>query len=266
MNELLSILGPAMVAGVLVLSTHVPMGQEVLKRGIIFLDLAIAQVAALGLIIAGTIGLGETHHGHHATVGFLSMDLLVPQAIAIGAAMLGASFLYLFRKFPARIQEALIGILFMLAATGSILLLAKDPQGGERLKEILVGQILWVEQPQLVFTACLYSLVLLVWFKARQWLGEFGFYPLFAIAITLSTQLVGVYLVFASLIIPALATHTLKRPLLAAFVLGVCGYAAGLVFSAYVDLPSGATITWALACFGLVFAGFQRLVHGVGVQ
>lgn len=240
----LSILMPALLAGILVLSTHIPMGREVLRRGIIFLDLAIAQVAAFGLILASQFGLDN--HGDHS-------NQLISQLVAISAAVAGASLLYQFRNAAARIQEALIGTLFMLAATGSILLLVKDPQGGERLKEILVGQILWVEYSDLIVTALIYIPVLLIWFKWQHKLGEYFFYPLFAITITLSTQLVGVYLVFASLIVPALASQYFHKPLLIAYIIGILGYITGLLFSAFFDFPSGAMIAWNLSAIALLF-------------
>ena len=240
----LTILTPALLAGVLVLSTHVPLGQEVLRRGIIFLDLAIAQVAALGLIVAGRFGLDV--YGEHGSPFML-------QLCAIGAAIAGASLLYKFRSIAASMQEALIGILFILAATGSILILSKDPQGGERLKEILVGQILWIEYTTLSIVAIIYVLVLLIWFRWRHSIGKYGFYPLFALTVTLSTQLVGIYLVFASLIIPALASQHTSKPLIFAYLIGVLGYSLGLVLSAFFDFPSGAMIAWGLALVAFIF-------------
>ncbi len=239
----LEILLPALLAGMLVLATHIPLGQEVLRRGIIFLDLAIAQIAALGLIIAGMLELSHDaahDHGWH-------------NLVAISAAIAGAMLLYQFRRMEARIQEALIGITFMLAATGSILLLSHDPHGGERLKELLVGQILWVQTEQLINIAIIYALILGCWFGLRQRLGEWIFYPLFAITITLSTQLVGIYLVFSSLIIPALATLRHPSPLLPAGLLGLMAYILGLSSSAWFDLPSGAMIAWCLAASALLY-------------
>lgn len=245
----LAIILPALLAGMVVLSTHVPLGREVLQRGIIFLDLAIAQMAALGLIVAHFAGL-------EAYGAWLN------QLVAIGAAVIGASLLYQVRHAPTGIQEALIGILFMLAATGSILLLSKDPHGGERLQEMLVGQILWVEYSDLMMIALVYLAVLWLWFGWRQKLGSYGFYPVFAITITLSTQLVGVYLVFASLIIPALASLQQKNPWLIAYGIGMTGYVAGLLVSALIDLPSGATIAWSLAVVALLVTGLRRISGG----
>ena len=137
-----SILGPAFAAGLIVLATHVPLGRQVLARGIIFIDLAIAQIAALGVIGAQYFGLDE-----HGTIGV--------QVAAALAALAGAALLaWTDRKWP-KLQEPLIGTLFVLAATGSLLLLANNPQGGEHLKDLLVGQILWVSYGQLVPAAAL---------------------------------------------------------------------------------------------------------------
>ena len=236
-----NILFPAFLAGCVVLTTHIPLGQEVLKRGIIFLDLAIAQMAAFGLVLASQLGVGEhmDSHGHWET-----------QIIAVASAIAGASLLYMVRNTTAKIQEALIGILFMMSATGSIMLLASDTHGGEHLKELLVGQILWVEYTDVLNTFLLYIPLILLWFFARHRLGHYGFYPIFAVAITLSTQMVGIYLVFASLIVPAICSIQSRSPLLVGYIVGGLGYAVGLILSAFFDLPSGAVIAWALCGFG----------------
>ena len=245
----LSIIVPALVAGILVLATHVPFGREVLNRGIIFIDLAIAQVAGMGVIAADTFHLGGS-------------DDWTAQIAAVVAALIGALLLtWTEKKFPD-IQEALIGGLFVLAATGSILLLANNPQGGEHLKDLLVGQILWVSLKSLWPIAILYALVLLCWFSLRKRIGRVGFYVLFAITVTASVQLVGVYLVFASLIIPALGAKGFpeKRGIALAFVVGVIGYAAGLVLSTVFDLPSGALIVWCLAGFAVIMGLVRRFL------
>jgi zinc/manganese transport system permease protein len=147
------------------------------------------------------------------------------------------------------LQEPLIGTLFVLAATGGLLLLANNPQGGEHLKDLLVGQILWVSYRQLIPAAVLSAILLVfLWLRSGR-LAGIAFYGLFALAITASVQLVGVYLVFASLIVPALATTgmTGKRQLGAAYAVGILGYISGLALSAIFDLPSGALIVWTLA-------------------
>lgn len=229
------ILGPACVAGLIVLSTHVPLGRQVLARGIIFIDLAIAQIAALGVILAQYFGVDEQSVG--------------VQVAAAAAALAGAGLLaWTDRRWPMR-QEALIGTLFVLAATGGLLLLANNPQGGEHLKDLLVGQILWVSYGQLLPAFVLSALLLAYLGWRRGELVGLSFYALFAVAITASVQLVGVYLVFASLIVPALATAGMSGPrqLVVAYAIGIAGYVLGLVLSAVLDLPSGAVIVWTLA-------------------
>jgi zinc/manganese transport system permease protein len=179
------------------------------------------------------------------------------QVAAVCAALLGALLLtWTEKKLPEQ-QEALIGVMFILAACAGILLLAGNPHGGEHLKELLVGQILWVTTTQLAWLAGLTAvLVAALGFGLVRRLGRFGFYGVFALAVTASVQLVGVYLVFSSLIIPALATRGLRGPRrhFAGYALGAAGYAMGLALSALWDLPSGAVIVWALAASGLAFA------------
>jgi zinc/manganese transport system permease protein len=238
MNDIdLSILMPAFIAGILVLLTHVPLGMKVLARGIIFADLAVAQIAGLGVVIAGLAGYSDR-------------PLLV-QLIAVASALIGAALLTWIERSLPEVREAGIGLLFVLAASGGILLMSHDTHAGEHLKNLLVGQILWVSTGQLIATAVLSVAIMGVWIGFRQKLGTFGFYALFAVAVTASVQLVGVYLVFASLIVPALATHKLQRKrLLIAYAIGVVGYAAGLLFSVWLDLPTGAAIVWAMAVTG----------------
>jgi zinc/manganese transport system permease protein len=249
MNEFVlqtEVLWPAMVAGLLVLATHVPLGREVLQRGIIFLDLAIAQTAAFGVVLANTLWISEHDDLHHAST----------TVIAVIAAIAGSIILYAIRKLEVRLQEAFIGILFVLMATGIILLLSTDPHGGERLKEILVGQILWLQTSDLLQLFVVYTVTLILWIFGRRKMGEWLFYPLFAITITLSTQVVGVYLVFASLIVPSVSTLYQKKPLLKAYTIGIAGYVVGLIVSASIDLPAGATIVWFLALIGFLYFVF----------
>ena len=236
----LTILGPAMLAGLLVLATHVPLGQQVLKRGIVFIDLAVAQIAALGVIAADAMG-------------WEPQGLRV-QIAAILAAMLGALLLTWTEKRWPEVQEALIGAIFVLAACAGILLLANNPHGGEHLKDLLAGQILWVSMSQLVPTACITLLILGCWFGLKERLGRAGFYMLFALAVTASVQLVGVYLVFSSLIMPAIAVRHWpeSRKLNGGYLIGAVAYALGLGLSAVFDLPSGAVIVWCLAATGIL--------------
>jgi zinc/manganese transport system permease protein len=239
-----SIIGPAFAAGLIVLSTHVPLGHEVLKRGIIFIDLAIAQIAGLGVIAAHSMDWEQ--------------DGFEVQLAAVSAALLAAVGLHWTEKRWPKEQEPLIGILFVLAATGGILLLAGNPHGSEHLKELLVGQILWSTWSSLLPIAALYALLLVFWFSMRERLGPLAFYVVFAIAVTASVQIVGIYLVFASLIIPALATQSMARQkrILVGYVIGAVSFLAGIVLSAVFDLPTGAIIVWTMAAVALA-VGFS---------
>jgi zinc/manganese transport system permease protein len=232
-----SVLLPALLAGLLVAATHVPLGKQVLARGIVFIDIAIAQIAGVGVLLADAIGFEP--------------EGIAVQISALAAALLGALLLtWTERRWPD-VQEAIIGVIFILAATAEILLLAGNPHGGEHLKDLLVGQILWVGTRQIVFTAVLTAIVLVAWFGWQLKIGRIGFYLLFGLSVTASVQLVGVYLVFATLIIPALATrHAQSQALLKAYAVAGFGYAVGLTLSAFLDLPSGAVVVWALAAAG----------------
>lgn len=245
MNEIFdwTIVGPALLAGIIVLSTHVPLGQEVLKRGIIFIDLAIAQVAGLGVIAAHAMDWDP--------------EGMQVQVAAVSAALIVAIGLHWTEKRWPKIQEPLIGIVFILAATGGILLLAGNPHGSEHLKELLVGQILWQTWSSLVPIAALYVVVLALWFTLQARLGALIFYLLFAVAVTASVQIVGIYLVFASLIIPALATTGIRRGnrLFAGYAIGAISYFIGIAGSVLLDLPTGAVIVWSMAAVALL-AGF----------
>lgn len=247
MNDFdISIIIPAFIAGLLVLFTHVPLGIKVLQRGIIFADLAVAQIAGLGVVIAGLAGYAE--------------QPIIVQLIAVISALVGALLLSWIEQFLPDVREASIGLLFVLAASGGILLMSHDSHAGEHLKDLLVGQILWVSHTQLIATAILSSLILTLWILWRHKLGTLGFYALFALAVTASVQLVGVYLVFASLIIPALATHKLKNNRIAfAYATGAAGYAAGLLLSVSLDLPTGAAIVWAMALCGIIVMSGRKI-------
>jgi len=238
-----SILGPAALAGVLVTLTHVPLGQRVLARGIIFLDLAVAQFAGLGIIVA---------HSFQWEPGGWQV-----QIIAIIAAIIGVVILYACEKHWPDIQEALIGSMFILASSGSILLLSSNPHGGEQLKELLVGQILWVSYSQLIPVVIVYALILSLWFGIKQH-SSLTFYILFALTITVSVQLVGVYLVFASLILPALATRQQQKgTVITGYIIGIIAYVLGLILAAVLDLPAGAMIVYTLA--GVAFVAVRLM-------
>lgn len=243
-----TLLWPPLVASLLVLTTHVPLGRVVLARGIIFLDLAVAQIAALGVLVAELMHLEA---------------VWMVQLCALLSALAGAMLLrWLERRWPDT-QEATIGVSFVLAASAAMLLLSHEPHGGEHIKDLLSGQLLWVTPDQLWPVALVYAAMLMLWLKLRPGTSTLAFYLCFAVAVTLSVQLVGVYLVFASLILPALAVKRLptRLALPIAFGLGALGYLLALLCSAWFDLPAGPVAVWSLALCALLVAlltGSQR--------
>ena len=241
------------IVGLLVLATHVPLGRRVLARGIIFLDLAVAQLAVFGVVAAHALDLAA--------------DGWPTQLAAAAAALVGAAALAECERRWPQIQEALIGSTFVVAASAAVLLLAGDPHGGERLAELLTGQILWATSVQTMQMAALYSILLAFMAWRGERLGGRGFYLVFALAITASVQVVGVYLVFASLILPALAVRGLPaRPgLQVGWTVGALAYVAGLAASALLDWPAGPAIVIALAVIALL-AGRTFRVAASGVQ
>jgi zinc/manganese transport system permease protein len=236
----ISILLPALAAGLLVTSTHVPLGMQVLARGIVFIDLAIAQIAGCGVLLADQFGF--------------EAEGIAVQIAALAAALGGALLLTWTERIWPDVQEAVIGVVFILGATGSVLLLASNVHGSEHLRDLLVGQILWARPSRLIWAALVYAVVLFLWFGWKERLGRTGFYVLFALAVTVSVQLVGLYLVFATLIVPPLATRKMtRRRLAAAWAIGAAGYAVGLVVSTALDLPSGPVIVWMLVILSLAW-------------
>jgi zinc/manganese transport system permease protein len=216
----------------------------VLSRGIVFIDLAIAQIAGCGVLLADRFGF--------------EAEGMAVQVAALAAALFGALLLTWTERIWPDVQEAVIGVIFVLGATGGVLLLASNVHGSEHLRDLLVGQILWAQPSRLLWAAAVYAAILVLWFRWRDQLGRTGFYILFALAVTVSVQLVGLYLVFATLIVPPLATRRMtRRRLIASWAIGALGYALGLVLSTAFDLPSGPVIVWSLVGLALAWYGLS---------
>ena len=162
-----------------------------------FIDLAVAQIAGLGVIFADWLGFEPQGWG--------------VQVSALAAALAGALLLTWTEKLWPEVQEAIIGIAFVLAANAAMLLLAANPHGAEHLKELLVGQILWVNWPRLLPVASASAVIARASGSAAAsvWAASASTCCL-PCAVTVSVQLVGLYLVFATLIVPALATQRLR--------------------------------------------------------
>jgi len=223
-SEILSIIGPALLAGLIITITHAPLGIEVLKRGIIFIDLAVAQIAGLGLLVSNL---------------YLSHNLAwLSQIVALMFAIIAAFFFKMIENRIKSQQEAIIGVSFVLAASLAILLLADHPTGGEEIRHLLSGQMLFITWPDVFLHLPIYILILVLWFLPIN-LNGIGFYILFSLAITSSVQLVGVYVVFASLILPALTALKRPRPYKTAWISGLISVLLGILCSVIFDLPAG---------------------------
>jgi zinc/manganese transport system permease protein len=237
---------PAVLCGLIALVGNVVLGQQVLKRQIIFIDLAVAQVAALGAALSHywlsqyTL-FSDSFFGE--MVGPWVMSLLLCGLVA------------LMEKRYREQLEPMIGSLFVVSASLSILPVSKDPHGADFIKGILNGQLLWSTWndvwPLALITA---AMLILVWLKPEFILGS-GFYLIFALLMPITVKLTGIYLEFALLVIPALCAASLKgiRFFVASISIGIVGVLSGVVVSAYYDLPSGASIVITLFIAGILF-------------
>ena len=231
------------------MAAHAPLGIEVLKRGIVFIDLATAQVVGLAIILLG-LWLEEP-------------DSIVHQGVIFGAGIVVALFFrWVERKSPDE-QEAVIGSSFIVAASAGVLVLANDPHGGAALNEVLSGQILFISWGDIATFLPVYGLFIITWFIAPRLRGGTSFFILFAVVITSSVQLVGVYVVFASLILPALAARRGKGYVLwRAYASGAVAVVAAILISAAADLPAGPFLA---LCFA-VSAAVMRLLFRISAR
>lgn len=260
------ILLPALALSVLMIITHTYLGLHVLARGVIFVDLALAQVAALGASLAFL--LGHDAHGSAALV------------YAFGAALLAAVGCACLRKIAdITTREVIIGCVYVVASALSILILSRSSVGMEALKTLLNGNILWVRWQEVGVIAVIYALLVaaqIVWRKHSAVLAfgkqtSFGhellFFMAFAVVITLAVQIAGVLLVFALLIIPAfsatLLTATPALRLLLGYLLGLTGSVAGLWLSYTADLPTGTTMVAVLGLLPLLALALRPLAERV---
>ncbi|MFT6579698.1 MAG: zinc/manganese transport system permease protein [Alphaproteobacteria bacterium] len=244
--DFLTIVAPALVAGLMIATIHGPLGLEVLRRGIIFIDLAIAQIAGLCVVL----------------VDLLSQDASWPlrQVSAMAAALLAAWFFRIVEKRFPKEQEPIIGACFVLAASATLLALANHPHGGEKMQDILSGQLLFVSWSEIAAFAPLYAVAFVVWFgwpRARE--GSW-FFAIFALVVTASVQLAGVYVVFASLILPALAANTVRSGrVVAAMIGGWVAVLIGIGVSVWTDMPVGPLIAFACAAVMIFARGYVSL-------
>jgi len=255
MIEPIVFLWPAFLVAVCLVGIHAYFGIQVLARKVIFVDLALAQIAALGATVAFMLG----HPAQSpATYGY-----------SLAFTLLAAVLLAFTRAWATRVpQEALIGVIYVVAAAAAILLIDRAPQGAEHLKQILTGNILTSGLHDVAVIVPLYAVIgMLHWLLRRKLTGtgplvwEFVFYATFGVVVTSSVAIAGVLLVFSFLIIPAaigiMFASSLARQLAIGWMIGTLTSAAGLAASFAFDLPTGAAMVCAfgaaMAVAGLLY-------------
>lgn len=227
----------ALLAAVIAL---VPLGRQVLARGVVFIDLAVAQVAACGAL---AVAIWIDHPpAWQVNIG------------AGAAALLGAGLVWwLARSWPAQ-REALIGLVYVAGASLAMVAAAWDPHGRERLTALLAADVLWAAPaPTLWLGAFALVVAVLAWSRRAALATDGLFYPVFALTLSAAVPVLGLYLVFAFLIAPALWARRNVR-LGMACVLGFVAAVGGLALSWVLDWPSGACVATALSLAGMASA------------
>ncbi len=252
--EALSFLAAPIVLTFLLVAIHAYLGLHVLERGVIFVDISLAQVAALG----SSLSLFFISSGDENS----SLAILASMGLCLFAAF-SLSLLRYYEKVIS--QEVLIGITYAFASGLLILVLDHSPHGAEHLKEAMIGNILFVTWSKVLFTGVVYLVIGIIHFIFRRqfWaaskgetkslLWDFLFYFLFGIVITFSTHHAGVLVVFSILVIPSalanrfFANARIRSKILFAWITGVVGTIAAFFLSYRFDLPTGAGIVATLA-------------------
>ncbi|RJP22141.1 MAG: metal ABC transporter permease [Candidatus Abyssobacteria bacterium SURF_5] len=270
MNDTLIFMAAPFAACLILTGIHCYLGLHVVSRGVIFVDLALAQVAALGTTLALLLGY----------------ELRSPQAYccSLGFTFVGAAIFSVGRFRDEKVpQEAIIGIVYAVCSAAAILVLDRAPHGHEAITAMLVGSILYVTWPGILKTFIIYALVGVVhyllrhkflqisldaeeaWRKGlsvRWW--DFVFYVTFGFVVTSSVQIAGVLLVFSYLVVPAVcamlfAQRILSR-LLIGWTLGFVASAFGMFASVQWDLPTGASVVTAFGIVLLICAAVAWLM------
>lgn len=273
---------PALVASLVLVGIHGYLGIHIIAREVIFVDLALAQVAAMGWAAAG-LGLAEPLAALPGVSSGAASYLL-----GLGATLVAAAVLAVTRLEELRVpQEALIGIVYVVASAATILLAAQAPRGSEHVEQLLTGSLLWVTWPKILSTTAVYALVGAAhWFLRERFLTlsfrpeaaraegwsvawwDFVFYALFGIVVTSSVEIAGVLLVFTFLVIPAviafLFVRTPGRLLAIAWSAGTVATVVGLYASFRTDLPTGPLVVCAFGLALVVAFAVRGLVGGDG--
>ena len=271
------ILLPAFVASLILTGIHAYLGVHVVERGVIFVDLSLAQIAALGTTVAYLAG----YDLHSGTAYLFSLGFTF-----LGAGIFAMSRVHRRTRIP---QEAIIGIVYAVSAAVAILVMSKATQETEHLKEMLIGNILSVTWPELLKTAVLYALVGLFHYIFRKRfllismneaeaerqgvnirLWDLLFYMSFGFVVTSSVAIAGVLLVFCFLIVPSvtamLFAERLGPRLAIGWTMGAVVSAVGVALSFLLDLPTGAAIVATFGAVLVIVAGCRKAFRRVAVQ
>lgn len=265
---MLDLMIPPIVAGLVILAIHSYLGLHVIARGVIFVDLAFAQIAALGTTVAVLIGV--EHHG--------TTELL----FALGFTLLGALIFSMTRMEESAVpQEAIIGITFVVASAAVILLAGLTAEGAEHIRETMTGTLIWVDWPTIWRISVAYAVIGAFHFALRKpmlavtfapdrmeriKLWDFLFYVSFGVVISFSVELAGVLMVFSALVIPGvvafLFTNRFLAALLIAWSTGALAIVGGIGASFYWDLATGPLLVCAFGIL-LVAAAIVRKIVGI---
>ena len=269
MNEFFELMTKPFLACLILTGIHSYLGVHVIEREVIFVELALAQIAALGSTVGFMLG-----YGLHSQQGyFISLTFTL-----VGAAVFAATRL---RK-PIVPQEAIIGIAYAVAAAASVLILSRSAEGGEELKAILVGHLLFVDWHEIIKILVIYTVIGVVHvcfrrqfftisqnpetafangMNVRMW--DFIFYATFGFVVTSSVEVAGVLLVFSFLVVPAVCgailAQSLRTRLLLGWSIGLFCSMAGIVLSYYLDLPTGATVVCVFGAFVPLSGIYRKL-------
>ncbi len=254
------------LASLVLVGIHVYFGLHVIRRGIIFVDLSLAQIAALGMTFSFLFGYES--------------DSVTSYLFSLGFALMGGLIFTLTRNMERKVpQEAIIGIVYAVSSAAAILAVSHSPEGAEHIRYLLVGSILTVTPEIVARTAVLYAAVgLFHWLARARFLAltfgdkqpaqgnwwDFLFYGSFALVVTSSVKICGVLLVFIFLVVPSVFAAVLSERiavrLTLGWVFGLVGSALGILFSFWLDTPTGATI---VATFGALLLLFSLLRKAV---
>ncbi|MCU1385043.1 MAG: hypothetical protein JWL71_3740 [Acidobacteria bacterium] len=272
--SMLSFLAPCFAASLILAGIHAYLGVHVVERGVIFVDLSLAQIAALGATIA--LLLPYSNGDPHAPFVYW---------ISLAFTFMGAFVFSTIRSKRGRIpQEAIIGICYAVASAAAILAMSKATSESEHLKDMLVGNILAVSWSEVAKTALLYGAIGVFHFVFRHkflaismnhqkaedsglnvkfW--DFLFYASFGFVVTSSVSIAGVLLVFSYLIVPSVAAmlyaDSIGKRLAIGWTMGTVVSALGVFLSLKVDLPTGATIVCTFGLVLIIMAAVRPLIQ-----